>query len=126
MLRTTTKRAVHPGHEAKSCLFDNWFDPIEAALREGVRGFVETMPETEFEAVLARYGQQPAPRGMSDETADVAGHRHGSQTRTLTGTFGTAEITVPPTRLKAGEDKTVGWKSKVLPAYRRSTMATTR
>ncbi|RWC64608.1 IS256 family transposase [Mesorhizobium sp.] len=115
--------AVHPGDEATSYLFDNWFDPIEAGLRERVRGFIETMLETELDAVLARprYGRQPAAR--SDETTGVAGHRHGSRTRTLTGTFGTTEITVPRARLDAGEDKTVEWKSKALRAYQRRTMA---
>ncbi|UVK36042.1 IS256 family transposase (plasmid) [Mesorhizobium sp. AR10] len=115
--------AVHPGDEATSYLFDNWFDPIEAGLRERVRGFIETMLETELDAVLARprYGRQPAARG--DETTGVAGHRHGSRTRTLTGTFGTTELTVPRARLDAGEDKTVEWKSKALRAYQRRTMA---
>ncbi|MER8773061.1 IS256 family transposase [Mesorhizobium sp. M0960] len=115
--------AVHPEDEATSYLFDNWFDPIEVGLRERVRGFIETMLETELDAVLARprYGRQPAAR--SDETAGVAGHRHGRRTRTLTGTFGTTEITVPRARLDAGEDKTVEWKSKALRAYQRRTMA---
>jgi putative transposase len=124
MTRTTMNaEAVHPEDEATSYLFDNWFDPIEAGLRERVRGFIETMLETELDAVLARprYGRQPAAR--SDETAGVAGHRHGRRTRTLTGTFGTTEITVPRARLDAGEDKTVEWKSKALRAYQRRTMA---
>ncbi|GLS31088.1 Transposase, Mutator family [Mesorhizobium albiziae] len=124
MTRTTMNtEAVHPGDEATSYLFDNWFDPIEAGLRERVRGFIETMLETELDAVLARprYGRQPAAR--SDETAGVAGHRHGRRTRTLTGSFGTTEITVPRARLEAGEDKTVEWKSKALRAYQRRTMA---
>jgi putative transposase len=124
MTRTTMNaEAVHPGDEATSYLFDNWFDPIEAGLRERVRGFIETMLETELDAVLARprYGRQPAAR--SDETTGVAGHRHGRRTRTLTGTFGTTEITVPRARLDAGEDKTVEWKSKALRAYQRRTMA---
>ncbi|RWO85903.1 hypothetical protein [Mesorhizobium sp.] len=56
------ERAVLPGNEAKSYLFDNWFDPIEAALRERVRGFIETMPESEFEAVLARSQAGDGPR----------------------------------------------------------------
>jgi hypothetical protein len=46
--------AVHPEDEATNYLFDNWFDPIEAGLRERVRGFIETMLETELDAVLAR------------------------------------------------------------------------
>lgn len=124
MTRTTMNaEAVHPGDEATGYVFDNWFDPIEAGLRERVRGFIETMLETELEAVLARprYGRQPAAR--SDETTGIAGHRHGSRTRTLTGTFGTTAITVPRARLEAGEDKTVEWKSKALRAYQRRTMA---
>lgn len=120
---TMNAEAVHPEDEATSYLFDNWFDPIEAGLRERVRGFIETMLETELDAVLARprYGRQPAAR--SDETTGVAGHRHGRRTRTLTGTFGTTGITVPRARLEAGEDKTVEWKSKALRAYQRRTMA---
>lgn len=124
MTRTTMNaEAVHPGDEATSYLFDNWFDPIEAGLRERVRGFIETMLETELDAVLARprYGRQPAAR--SDETTGVAGHRHGHRTRTLTGTFGTTEITVPRARLEAGGGTTVEWKSKGLRAYQRRTMA---
>lgn len=65
MTRTTMKpKPFIPGDEATSYLFDNWFDPIEAGLRERVRGFIETMLETELEAVLARprYGRQPAAR----------------------------------------------------------------
>ncbi|RJT30062.1 hypothetical protein D3227_31065 [Mesorhizobium waimense] len=114
--------AVHPGGEATTYLFDNWFDPIEAGLREGVRGFIETMRETELEAVLARpqYGRQPAAR--SDETAGVAGHRHGSRTRTLTGPSALPRSR-PAGDLDAGEDKTVEWKSKALRAYQRRTMA---
>ncbi|RWL06441.1 MAG: hypothetical protein EOR56_28420 [Mesorhizobium sp.] len=89
--------AVHPGDGAASYLFANCFDPIEAGLQR-VRGFIETMLETELDAVLARrrYGRQPAAR--SDETIGVAGHRLGRRTRTLTGTFGTTEITVSRAR----------------------------
>lgn len=113
---TTNAAAVHPEAEATSSLFDNWFDPIEAGLRERARGFIETMIEAELEAVLARprYGRQPAIRGA--DSAGIAGHRHGRRTRTLTGTFGTTEITVPRARLEAGDGKTVEWKSKGLHA----------
>lgn len=124
MTRTTTNAdAVHPEAEATSYLFDDWFDPIESGVRERVRGFIETMLETELDAVLARprYGRQPAVQG--DEGAGIAGHRHGSRTRRLTGTFGTTEITVPRARLDVGDGKTVEWKSKALRAYQRRTMA---
>ena len=122
---TTNAAAVHLEGEVTGYLFDNWFDPIEAGLRERVRGFIETMLETELEAVLARprYGRQPTDAGRGDESAGVAGHRHGHRTRRLTGTFGASEIMVPRARLEAGDGKTVKWKSKALRAYQRRTMA---
>jgi putative transposase len=44
-------------------LFDNWFDPIEMALRTKVRGFIETLVEEELETALSRprYGRRPEP-----------------------------------------------------------------
>ena len=62
-------------------------------------------------------------RRARDAMHGVAGHRHGSRTRTLTGSFGTTEITVPRARLEAGDGKTVEWKSKALRAYQRRTQA---
>ena len=53
----------------------------------------------------------------------VAGYRHGSRVRTLTGTFGSTEITMPRARLKADDGKTSEWKSKALRAYQRRTKA---
>jgi hypothetical protein len=40
--------------EAGTRLLDDWFDPIEAALRNQVRSFIQSMLEAELEAVLAR------------------------------------------------------------------------
>jgi hypothetical protein len=72
--------------EGSEGLFDSWLDPIETALRERVRGFIETLIRDELEGVLARprYGRRPKD---ADAEAGVAGHRHGSRSRTLTGTF---------------------------------------
>ena len=103
MTSTTTKPdAVQPEAETAVYLFDDWFDPIEAGLRDRVRDFIETMIRTELDAALARprYARRPdASEGGA--AAGVAGHRHGSRTRTLTGTFGKTEITVPRARLDA-------------------------
>lgn len=120
---TTNAEAVHPEAEATSYLFDDWFDPIEAGLRERVRNFIETMIRTELDDALARprYGRQPEAGDGGD--AGLAGHRHGSRTRRLTGTFGTTEITVPRARLDADDGKTSEWKSKALRAYQRRTKA---
>lgn len=120
---TVNAEADHHQAGATNDLFDNWFDPIEAGLRERVRGFIETMLEAELDAVLARprYGRHPAER--DDEAATVAGHRHGHRTRALTETFGAAEIAVPRARLDAGDGKTTEWKSKALRAYQRRAQA---
>jgi len=55
--------------------------------------------------------------------AGVAGHRHGSRTRSLTGTFGPIEIAVPRARLTTSEGGTAEWKSQALRAYQRRTLA---
>jgi putative transposase len=123
MTSTTTKPdAVQPEAET-AYLFDDWFDPIEAGLRDRVRDFIETMIRSELEAALGRprYSRQPA--ASDGAAAGVAGHRHGSRTRTLTGTFGSSEITVPRARLDAGKGTTSEWRSKALRAYQRRTKA---
>jgi transposase-like protein len=55
--------------------------------------------------------------------AGLAGHRHGSRTRSLTGTFGPIEIAVPRARLNIPEGQTTEWKSQALRAYQRRTLA---
>jgi putative transposase len=58
-----------------------------------------------------------------EERAGVVGHRHGSRTRSLTGTFGPVEIEVPRARLNTPEGRTSEWKSQALRAYQRRTLA---
>ena len=65
MTSTTTKPdAIQPEAETAVYLFDDWFDPIEAGLRDRVRDFIETMFRTELDAALARprYARRPAAR----------------------------------------------------------------
>jgi putative transposase len=119
MTKNTTKTAaVATG----AMLFDDWFDPIEDAVRERVRGVIETIMEEELDATLSRprYGRRKAA-GSIDDVAPIAGSRHGHRTRTLTGTFGTTEIAVPRARIKGEDGKTSEWKSKSLRAYQRRT-----
>jgi hypothetical protein len=42
-----------PADEATPELFDNWFDPIERALRDRVRGIIEELIQSELETALA-------------------------------------------------------------------------
>src|ERR1700757_1754211 len=107
-------------------LFDDWFDPIESGVRSRVRDFIETMMEEELDAVLARprYGRIAPDAGKEASTAaGSTGHRHGHRTRSLLGTFGPVEVTMPRARLNTPDGGTTEWKSKALKAYQRRTIA---
>ena len=112
MTSTTTNPAADlPDQETSVYLFDDWFDPIEAGVLDRARGFIETMIRTELDTVLARprYARQPAANHGSD--AGVAGHRHGSRTRTLTGTFGSLNAAILVGVIAAA----MGWALYVFP-----------
>lgn len=123
MTNATTKTdSSAPEIAAAAHLFDNWFDPIESGIRERVRGFIEELIRGELDEALARprYGRAKAADGRP---ATVLGHRHGSRTRSLTGSFGTSEIAVPRARLQMSDGKTTEWRSQALRTYQRRTMA---
>ena len=115
-LQSQAETAVH--------LLDDWFDPIEAGLRDRVREFIQTMIESELETALSRprYARCPKADPENAEGASgVTGHRHGHRSRSLLGTFGRVEIAVPRARLDTAEGKTTEWKSTALRAYQRRT-----
>jgi putative transposase len=120
--RDTTKAAADVADER---LFDNWFDPIETALRAKVRGFIETLVEEELETALSRprYGRRTEPSAADHADEPIVGHRHGHRMRSLTGTFGPTQIAVPRARIVGKHGKTPEWKSKALRAYQRRTCA---
>src|SRR5206468_6700487 len=99
---------------AEAALFagEAWFDPIEAGLRERIRGFIEELLEQELTAALGRrrHGRGPSP-----------GHRHGHRERRLTGSFGPVAISVPRARLRAEDGTTREWRGAALPRYARMT-----
>src|ERR1700731_2748992 len=112
--------------EAAAQLFDNWFDPIEAGLRDRAREFLQAMLEGELDEVLdrSRYARRAKRSADASEgMAGVPGHRHGHRPRTLLGTFGQLKIEVPRARLETPDGKTTEWKSQVLRAYQRRTLA---
>ena len=51
---TTKRNATQPEAEEAGSPFADWFDPIETALRDRVREFIETMISSELDAALAR------------------------------------------------------------------------
>ena len=124
MTSTTTKPdSLQPAADVAGDLFDNWFDPLEAEVRARSREFIEELLRGELEAALSRPRYGRSPMSGSEGRASVAGHRHGSRTRSLTGTFGPIEIAVPRARLTTADGKTTEWKSQTLRAYQRRTLA---
>jgi putative transposase len=88
-------------------LFDSWFDPIEAGIRDRVRGFIHAMIEGELDLALSRPRYSRHAKPPSDEAAGATG----------------VEIAVPRARLSTADGKTMEWKSKALQAYERRTLA---
>jgi transposase-like protein len=90
-----------------------WFDPIEAGLRDRVRGFIEEMVEQELATALGRERYARSAGGK--------GYRNGTRERQLTGSFGAVAISVPRGRLAAEDGGTREWRSTALPRYARMT-----
>src|ERR1700679_3829374 len=111
---TTKPDSLQLEAESAPHLFDDWFDPIETEVRGRARQFIEELICGELDAALARprYGRSKA--AGDEERAGVAGHRHGSRTRSLTGTFGAVEIAVPRARLTRPESGTTERKRQAL------------
>jgi transposase-like protein len=91
-----------------------WFDPIEAAVRGRMRGFIEELLEQELTAALGR--------DRHERAADTPnGYRNGGRERRLLGSFGPVRISVPRARLAADGGSTQEWRSAALPRYARMT-----
>jgi transposase-like protein len=127
MTNDSTKSSItQPASDTAVYLFDDWFDPIEAGVRDRVRGFIQAMIECELDSALLRprYGRRAKlANEAADGSAGLTGHRHGHRSRSLTGTFGCVEIAVPRARINGEDGKTLEWKSKVLRDQRRTLAA---
>jgi putative transposase len=126
-MTSNSTTACLPQSEIKTAehLFDNWFDPIEAGLRERVREFIQAMIEGELDAALSRprYARRAKlPSAEGQNAAGATGHRHGHRSRSLLGSFGQVKIDVPRARLNTFDGKTTEWKSQALRAYQRRTL----
>jgi len=111
---STKHDSSQPVTDTAVYLFDDWFDPIEACVRERVREFIGAMIEGELDATLLRPRYERLPKNAAGAPAAV-GHRHGHRARSLIGTFGRTEIEVPRARLNGPDGKTTEWNSQVLP-----------
>jgi transposase-like protein len=93
---------------------EDWFDPLEEAVRFRIRGFIEAMVEEEVEAALG--GRKRCQRAGTPR-----GYRNGHRDRQLLGTFGAVTVSLPRARLFAEDGGETEWKSDVVPAYKRVT-----
>jgi hypothetical protein len=96
----------------------DWFDPLEAGVRQHIRGFIENLLEEELAATLRR--------GRYDRSTAAAGRRNGHRDRRLLGTFGPMTVSVPRARVTGSNGRQAEWRSKTLPAYKRLTRAADR
>lgn len=104
----------HTGAEAEvPFLGADWFDPLEAGVRQQIRRFIEELLEEEVAAALQR--------GRYERAAGAAGYRNGHRERQLVGTFGPVSVSVPRARVRAATGAQQEWRSQVLPAYKRLT-----
>ena len=92
---------------------DDWIDPLEQALREGVHSYLRELLELEVTAALGRlrYGRQ----------AGAKGHRNGHRTRELVSTMGRLKVAVPRAQVIESDGARREFKSALLPKFRRLT-----
>jgi len=93
---------------------DAWFDPIEAGIRDRVRGFIQELLEQELTAALGRTRHERA-------AGEPKGYRNGTRERQLLGSFGPVELSVPRARMATEGGATQEWRSATLPRYARMT-----
>jgi putative transposase len=82
-------------------LDETWFDPVEAAIRGQIRGFIEALVDEELDQALGRPRYQRPKQAERTEPTPRVGYRHGRRRRQLLGSFGPVIINVPRARLRA-------------------------
>ncbi len=93
---------------------DDWFDPLEEAVRFQVRGFIEAMVESELDAALGG-------RVRYERKGSAKGYRHGRRNRQLIGTFGPVTVSLPRARLHGAGGGTREWRSATIRAHKQLT-----
>ena len=106
------KDSIEQAAGSSGLLSTGWFDPIETAIRDRVRGFIETLVAAELDEALGcgRYR-----RAKTDGVERRAGYRHGCRERQLLGSFGPVTISVPRARLNQADGTNREWHSEALP-----------
>jgi transposase-like protein len=101
------------GNTMPAVMQDDWIDPLETALREGVHHYLRELLELEVTTALGRlrYGRQ----------TEAKGQRNGHRSRELIGTLGRMQIAVPRARVADEQGELHEFSSALLPKYRRLT-----
>ena len=94
-------------------LGSDWFDPLEAGIRQQLRSLIEGLLEEELTQVLKR--------ARYERDAGASGHCNGHRDRQVVGTFGPVTVSVPRARVAGSDGKLTEWRSQGLPAYQRLT-----
>ena len=84
---------------------EDWFDPLEEAVRFQVRAFIEALVEEEVQGALGgckRYQRNGPPKG----------YRNGHRERQLVGAFGTLTVSLPRARMRDEEGREREWRSR--------------
>jgi len=89
---------------------DAWFEPIEAGIRDRVRGFIQELLEQELTAALGRTRHERA-------AGEPKGYWNGTREHQLLGSFGPVELSVPRARMATEGGATQEWRSTTLPRY---------
>src|SRR5260370_680407 len=98
---STNSPALGSDAEIAVGLLHEWFDPIEAGLRDRVREFIQTMIESELEAVLSRprYARRPQADPENNCAGGVPRDPHGHRPLSLLGTVRRVDVAVARVRL---------------------------
>ena len=90
-----------------------WLDPLEQQVRGGVRQFLQELIEQEVTEALGRLRHGRAE--------GAKGYRHGHRPRTVIGSFGRVELSMPRARVRGEDGRSREVHSAVLPRYKRLT-----
>ena len=88
-----------------------WLDPLEQQVSRGGRQFLQELIEQEVTEALGR--------GRHGRAAGAKGYRHGHWARTVIGSFGRVELSMPRARVRGEDGRSRELHSALLPRYKR-------
>jgi transposase-like protein len=90
-----------------------WLDPLAQLVRGGVRQFLQEFIEQEVTEALGRLRHGRAE--------GAKGYRHSHRPRTVIGSFGRVELSMPRARVRGEDGRNREFHSALLPRHKRLT-----